>query len=220
MTDASDFSPKFADPLEELLAEAMIHQTPAKKRKHSSHLGPDLRKIEGRLREVFSNPDNWERTRGIALMHTETNTLLGNFSEYIHKTVANCRKLVRETTPLLIEGNEWVSGPQWVEWSREAKAAERWHETVEMIADLHLPAFGVRAAAVQVDVTISFGGISRVELHEMTQFMSDDRHTAIRFPKHLNVLEELSHESKIAIKEELDQSQQGDSDATSTNLDV
>ena len=35
---------------------------------------------------LFTNPDNWTRNGAVALIHTETETLLGTFIEYLHNT--------------------------------------------------------------------------------------------------------------------------------------
>ena len=48
-------------------------------------------------RAIYTNPDNWERTRGIALIHADTETLLGSFDEWTHRKIVNCRRLVRAT---------------------------------------------------------------------------------------------------------------------------
>lgn len=199
----TDLTPKFLNPLEELLAESLIMQTPRKKRRHATHLGPDLRFIEGRLREQFAFPsDHWRRTGCVALMHLETNELLGHYSEYVHTTVANCRRLVHETAPMAVECCEYVSGPQWLAWPvADLASPERWSEVRECLIDLHLDELDLRAFGAQVDVTIQFSGIARVELHEATHFHSDDRQHAMFLPKHLNVLSGLSLDTKLNLRE-------------------
>ena len=51
---------------------------------------------------IFANPDNWTRTRGVALIHQKTQTFLGNFWEWRHSSVADARRLVRSLEPLLV----------------------------------------------------------------------------------------------------------------------
>jgi len=57
---------------------------------------------------VFSNPDNWTRTRGLALIQRSTQTLLGNFWEWQHRSVKDARRLVRSAEPILVEGVEEI----------------------------------------------------------------------------------------------------------------
>ena len=191
--------PKFANPLEELLAETLCKLTPPKTRKAADP------KFNNRhhLHEEFANPERWTRTRGLALIHLESNTLLGNFSEYRHIRFQDARKLVREDTPMLVEGSEFVSGPQWIEWSDPKIEWERWQEVRQVVIDLHLPELGVRALAVMVDVTLTHGGVSRVELADLTHFHSDDRRSAFFLPKHVDVLEGMSFDCKLTLRAEL-----------------
>lgn len=219
----SDLVPKFLDPLEELLAESLIMQTPAKKRRRATHLGPDLRAIEGRLREQFAFPSaHWARTRCVALMHLETNELIGNFVEYVHVEVRNCRRLVHEPALVSVEGCEYVSGPQWIAWPAELAELEREPvETREAVVDLHLDELGLRAFGVTVLCTIRYGGIARVELYDATHFHSDDRTHAMFLPKHLNVLSGLSLDTKLNIREQVltITEEERDDNATGTSLD-
>ena len=63
----------------------------------------------------YKDPANWIRTQGIALIHKESHTLLGNFGEFLHRTEEGCRKLVRED-PLVMQvcAVEEVSGDWWL----------------------------------------------------------------------------------------------------------
>jgi len=62
----------------------------------------------------YKDPNNWTRTRGIALIHKESQTLLGNFGEFLHNTEEGCRKLVREELPGQVLATEEVSGDWWL----------------------------------------------------------------------------------------------------------
>lgn len=211
----SDLSPKFLDPLEDLLAESLVMQTPRKKKKHATHLGPDLKAIEGRLRERFRFPsDHWRPVRCVALMHLETNELIGNFREYLHELHTDehpCRYLVHEPGLAAVEGSEYVSGPQWIEWPADVEALQR--ETIELretVADLHLEELGLRAFGVTVVCHLQFGGISKVTLYDATHFHSDDRSQAMFLPKHLNVLSGLSLDTKLALRAAVLEEEQSD----------
>src|SRR5260221_5092397 len=112
--------PAWVDPLEDLWTEARIALAAKKPRRLPN---PSLRNAldatAKRMHELFALPENWERTRGIALIHAETETLLRNFSEYCHKTVAGCRKLLREESPITVEAAERVEGSWWLGDSRK-----------------------------------------------------------------------------------------------------
>lgn len=187
-------SPRFDDPLESLLADALIQVTPPKRR--------------GRLGKPtisdFKDHDQWFRTRCIALYHLESSSLLGNFAEYRHKKDPTARWLQKEEGLTSVDGSECVSGPQWVEWGDpEAERLHRAEEELEVILDLCLPEMGLRAFAVPCFVVLAYSGIHRVELADATQFHSDDRSVAITLPKRLNVLTELSLDCKLALREEV-----------------
>lgn len=78
----------------------------------------DLHPVEAPSLGKYLDPRNWTRTRGVALVHRETKTLLGNYGEFTHNTEAGCRKLVRED-PLVhrvsvveeVSGDWWLSEP-------------------------------------------------------------------------------------------------------------
>lgn len=197
-------SDTLGNPLEDLLREALA-AAPAKRNRARNSFDPaEKPKLSGLGHHSSSYTDgeaNWTRTRGVALIHRDSNTLLGNFSEFAHRH-SSARKLVRTEEPLLVEGTEWVSGPQWIEWSREPEAAVAQVVVLEIVADLHLHELGVRAMAATVEVTISYGGVSKVELFDLTHFHSDDHRVAFFLPKHLNVLDGLSLDTKLAIRAE------------------
>jgi len=151
--------------------------------------------------ELFQRPENWRRTRGIALIHAETETLLGNFSEYLHISVAGARKLIREETPIAIAATERVSGDWWITRKEEVVAAESWHRTALAVIDLALPSLLVHSPATPVKVLISYGGIARVELEVETQFVqTEGAEQLLTLPAGVNVLPVMSHDSKVAVK--------------------
>lgn len=186
--------PKFADPLEEMLADALLQVTPPKRRGKP-----------GRLTiSDFKDHEQWFQVGHVALWHLETNSLLGNFAEYRHKEDASARWLQQEDAPHQAGRVESVSGPQWVEWGDpEAERLHRAEEEREILLDLCLPNMGLRAFTVQCFVVLAWGGIHRVELGDATQFHSDDHRVAITLPKRLNVLSEMSLDCKLALRSEL-----------------
>lgn len=193
------------DPLEDLYTEALMYrQTKRKARSGDPATADALDHTAKRMREVFSLPENWERTRGIALVHEESHTLLGNYSEYVHKTVKNCRRLVREHAPISIAATELVSGSWWLGERRPfVDASMKWNVEREAICDVHLPELGVAHPVTELRVGLYLGGIMRVELAADTQFASPGGETLLSLPKGTNLLECMSTDSKIALRKEL-----------------
>ena len=154
---------------------------------------------------LFANPENWTRTQGVALIHAETITLLGNFSEYVHKTVPNCRKLLRESHPIAVLAVERVSGSWWLGEERRPEPKQQWHERRPAILHLHLDKLKVHSPACEVVACLSYGGLARVELALDTQFAQEDgkQEQLLFLPAGTNVLGEMSLDSKIHLHAEL-----------------
>lgn len=198
-------TPKPLMELDDLLTRAMARQTPHKpRRKAGDTIDPkELALAEKRIRERFTDPNNWTRSRNVALIHEETDTLLGNFVEYTHKlSVGVCRRLVRVSEPAPVQDVERVAGPNWIAQPLAGKPDEvPAEEQREAICDLHLPEMDhVFAPAVMVQVTLRWGGIARVELCEETRFFNKDRKVQLILPEGLDVLEGMSLDSKLALR--------------------
>ena len=147
---------------------------------------------------LYSNPDNWVRTRGIALVHQETQTLLGNFSEYVHKSVGGCRKLLRESCPISVEAVEYVTG-EWADVGVPVKNA-RFDSAIKVLTCLALEQPPLRCTEVTVNVFRQGLAIVRVELAEQTTFCGDPQ--AIVFQPGVDVFPHLTRETKIHLNQE------------------
>ena len=161
------------------------------------------------VKMIYQNPDNWERTRGIALIHADTQTLLGNYSEFVHKTVPNCRRLVREANPISVTATETVEGSWWLEDNRKPEPQQEWHVRRPVIIHVHLDKLGVHSPACEVIACLSYGGLTRVELATDTQFAQEDGKQVqlIHFPAGTNVLGEMRQDCRVALRVELGQEQ-------------
>lgn len=119
---------------------------------------------------VYENPANWKPTRGIALIHAETQTLLGNFTEYMHRSVVGARRLVRESPGLPVVATETISG----DWhlARETPIAPKraWHTELNALTSLTLTHLRVCAPDVPVRACFDEGRLVRLELHQRTLF--------------------------------------------------
>lgn len=192
--------------LEGLLTRAMAKQTPIKaRRKPGDHISPrELAEAERRLKLRFSDPANWERVRTIALIHEESDTLLGNFAEYVHKLSSGCRRLVRVSEPAHVDGIERVAGNNWIaeRLNNPTKPADAVaEEEREAIIDLHLPELDhVFSPQVMVTVKLLWGGVAEVRLMDETRFYSKDRRVQLILPEGIDVLEGMSLDCKLELR--------------------
>lgn len=167
-----------------------------------------LREAEEANRAIYTNPANWQRTRGIALIHTETQTCLGNFAEYIHLRVRNCRKLIREEAPISVEAVEEVSGSWWLPREHKPTPVQVWHVRRPATLHIYLDELRVHAPAVFVTAFLAYGAIERVELVDTTRFAQweeggQNGDVLIDLPAGTNIFEVMSRASKIKLVEEL-----------------
>ncbi len=193
------------DPLEDLFTEAQFAAANGKKLRKAADPSKknSLDAAAKSLHDLFANPENWTRTRGLALVHKESDTLLGNFSEYLHNTIKGARKLIREESPLSVSGTEYVEGSWWLGKDIVVKPREEWRERRRAMVKIHLPSLGLFAPLVEIEAHIAFGGIHRVELVEETQFATEDGKCLVTLPAGVNVLEELSWDAKVSVKKEI-----------------
>lgn len=199
MTDQTNRPAPLAafDPLEDLFTECQLAARTKKIKR--AELGSTKQ-----LRAVFQNPENWERIGGVALIHAETGTLLGNYSEYTHRTMPGCRKLIHEHAPISIGKTEMVHGSWWLgERKPYIEASVSWTSVRECLADVQLPELGVAHPLTELRVGLYMGGIMRVELAVDTQFASPGGEILLTLPKGTNILECMSTDSKIAVRAEL-----------------
>lgn len=193
--------------LQDLLTKALAGHTPkATRRKPSDMITPkELAQAERRLKERFSLPENWEQLRTVALVHDESDTLLGNFTEFKHRLTENCRRLVRVDVPTKVDAVERVSGAHWLNAPSITPPASSEFEAEESrpaIIDIHMPELdNVFSPGVEVEVVLNWGSIVRVELTQDTWFYGKDKRVQLSLPEGLDVREGLSLETKIRLKE-------------------
>lgn len=206
-------APKDFSDLNSLLTRALARQTSQKPRRKAGDLidSKELTEAERRVKLSFLAPENWERTRVVALIHVREDgieTLLGAFEEYKHKLSRGvCRKLKRVETPVDVDklAFEHVRGEHWLkppEVRRAKPGGALAEEEREAIIDLHLPELDhVFAPDVMVTVHLRWGGIARVELMDETRFFDKDRRAHLILPAGLDVLEVMAPESKLRLRE-------------------
>ena len=171
-------------------------------RAKSKGMDADKEDAPAHPQERYTNAANWTRVRGIALIHEETNTLLGNFGEWVHKTEAGCRKLVREEGPVQIAGTERVSGSWWLPAEQVMEPRQSWHTKQSATLHVHLEKCKLHAPDCALTVCLSYGSIARVELAADTTFAQADssEQQLVFLPAGLDILKEMSQDSKIALR--------------------
>ena len=190
------------DDLEDLYLEATLAQA-AKNPKVRRVADPGLRQsldaAAKRMKELYTLPENWTRVRGVALIDKWSKSLVGNFSEYHHVSMAGTRKLIRETSLTSVEGVEEVEGYLGTELEMRLRGRV-WEEQHRIVADLTLDEMLVSAPQVELDVYTHLGATVRVELLAETQFASNSGHTILRLPAGTDLWHQISTDSKIAVR--------------------
>lgn len=146
----------------------------------------------------FLDESQWHRARGIALIHADSETLLGNFIEYTHASGA--RKLLRSDSPISVSAVERVSGSWWLGSARAITPRAEWHETRRIFVHLHLAELGLCSPAVEVLVALEYGGIARLELVEETKFAGEE--SLVFLPAGTDVLSSCDLDTKLNVRRE------------------
>ena len=155
---------------------------------------------------IYRNPDNWTRGSIVVLIHQETDSLLGYFVEWKHKSIPDARRLVREPLASAPESArvEYVSG----DWSPKAvpevRARLPWRKTLPARVDCLLLDFALEAQEVILDCVFGEGTLDRVELVVPTVFANQGQF--LDLPEATNILPRLSPKTVAAIHRQLEQS--------------
>lgn len=159
------------------------------------------------FQSTFSKPENWRQCRTLALIHRSEDgqlTLLGSFQEFIHRRLS-ARKLIRIEVPSPCEGEEIVSGPEWFGGPPPICTIENPEalETREISLDLSLRDLEASGRAVRLTVSLRKGFIDCVQLAEPTRFSCVEGKHQIFLPQGLKILDGMTLESKVKLKEAL-----------------
>lgn len=159
---------------------------------------------EERVSALYSNPENWTKTRGVALIHGDTQTLLGNFTEYKHKKIPGARKLIREESPIVITGTEIVEGSWWLGEGRKPEPKQDWHQMRSCILHVHLGELQLHAPAVELNVHLHWGGIARAELAIETVFaQTDASEMLVTMPAGTDILSCMTRDCRVKLRMEV-----------------
>lgn len=187
--------------LDELYAQARdaakaerrkAHEAAAKRKGKPPEIEPPVEPTS-----IYTNPDNWIEGRGIALVHEPTQTFLGNFREWTHRTVLDARRLVRCAEPIAVAGVEYVQYGV-PEASVPFPAARRAESLVHRTLDLILDTPAVHAREVLVCVHFYDTWTARCVLVDATTFEGEG--SLLLLPAGVDILPCLSRETKRALR--------------------
>lgn len=152
---------------------------------------------------IYRNPANWIKGHGIALIHRTTQTLLGNFTEYTHKTVKDARRLVREEHPAPVQAVEYIDLELTCGNGQPPTPKRAWQTVLPLTCPLAILAWQAQAPEVSMLAHFGDGDLLWLELAEATVFLTADG--LLRLPAGTNVLPELSPPAVRVILQQLNQ---------------
>lgn len=194
------------DSLDSLLKSAMAQQK-NRKVKPLPEKTERVQQIRESFRAIYANPENWERKRGVALIHCSNEgakTLLGNFSEFLHKKYKLVRKLVREPVPMLVEGEEFVTGKWWLKKDTLQRIEDHnYFEIRQTALDVDLEELQVFGKSVMLKVRLRDNWLARVELAEQTCFVCPLNSQFIWLPVGVDILDGMSLDTKKRLRQQM-----------------
>ena len=154
----------------------------------------------------YADPENWIRTQSVALIHRESQTLLGNFGAFRHLTEEGCRKLVREQhLGGAILKTELVSGDWWLAEPLEPEPPPELRTHFNTTLHVGLPGLQLHAVRCPVVATLNEKGwITHIRLSLHTTFAQcGGEPQLVFFPAGTELRAEMSRACKIELFRQL-----------------
>lgn len=197
------------NPLEDLFADAQSQREERKLRRPRNSLDASLREAldaaAKKMREVYSDPANWKRIRGVALIDKASQTALGNYSEYINwkvemqPGVSPPKKWVREAQPIVVEAVLEVEGFLGVEKEKSLRNLS-WDSEVEVTCHVALDQLFCEAPAVRLKVCLQLSSIIRVELVSATQFANSAGAVLLNIPAGVDIWPAVTLDTRALVR--------------------
>jgi len=179
--------------LDKLFADARAAMRQQVQRRKAAVPTPQELSAEERLRKELAPIANWTAVRAVTLVHQETTTLLGTFTEYHHPKVPGARRLVREYEQLPSTSVEYVTGQWSLETPLPPHASHIWHQSREAMIDVVLGKMHLSSPFVRLSAWFGEGRLERVLLRDDTVFTHPAQATeCVILPAGTDVLNELS----------------------------
>ena len=200
--DEVEASPPQTTDLDDLFAEAEQHHKEHKLRRPQKPRDPSMRDAldaaSKKLREIYTNPDNWKAARGLVLIDKETSTVIGNFREYLHSTTT-ARILRREHSPIQIDGQEIVEGYLGHRLEEQLRGIT-WDTEKSIVVHVTLDEVQVEAPLVEIKACLEFNSILRAVLEKDTQFANGSGTTILQLKAGTNVWDAANSDTKAAMR--------------------
>ena len=157
-------------------------------------------------RKLYTDASHWIKGHGIAIIHKPTNTLLGNFQEWIHTSEPDTRRLIRVDTPIRVDCVEEIDSTLFWQpkiWEHSQRNAEL---LVSIPIELEFPAVASVSWGLNVTATTaSFNMIISARLVEQCVFT--DGSQLLMLPAGVNVLPVMTLKSKLELRAAIAQTQ-------------
>jgi hypothetical protein len=188
MTDNTELDRLFAEARAAMRAEVKVRKARVPTEREVS--------AEERLRAELAPLENWTPRRSIALVHQETVTLLGTFTEYVHDKAPGARRLVRDFEAPAPSVTEYVLG-QWDLRIPEQPPTRHhiWHQTIPVLMNCVLGRMHMSGEMVSLSAVFGEGRLDRVELREPAVFTSPRQPECLILPVGTDILPEMSRSS-------------------------
>lgn len=151
---------------------------------------------------LYGAPENWVHSHYTSLIHATSRSALGVFQVLLHRTMPDCRRLVR-AEGYVPTATEEVSGT----WDfLPAKLPEHTPSslrTYNRTLSISLSSPDCSAEGVDLRIIGNDSGILQVQLVSPTTFAAPG--VFLYFPADTNILPILSHPSKVTLKESLNE---------------
>jgi len=152
---------------------------------------------------IYRNPANWIRGKGVALIHRASETLLGNFTEYRHRTVEDARRLVREESPPPVQSVEYIDLDLNLSNGQSPTPKRAWQTILPLTCHINILSFNAFAPRVSLLAHFGEGNLVWLELAEATVFQAEDG--MLRLPAGTNILPELTPQVVGYVLQQLNQ---------------
>lgn len=149
--------------------------------------------------QIYANPANWVKGRCIAVIHSDTQALIGNFQEWLHTSVPSARRLVKSPVPLSVTCVESVNWGIFAEQHMEPLAPRTEPDPTQLTTTLALAFPVTYPAECSVAVHYQGGGTARVALTAPVNFTTLEGEV-LSLPCGIDILPCLDRPSKISLR--------------------
>ena len=183
--------------LDELFAEARRGMAVAEvaKRPRITNQASAAERRSADAQQIYADPANWTKGRGIALVHATSQSLMGNFWEWTHNTMPGVRRLIRSAVPIPVTCVEEVDYGYYAEQPMLYHATPRAETVITATLNVMLDFPACAAAGVTLGLHFIDGYTSRVELLSPTVFVEGD--LLLTLPAGTNILPVMNRATKL-----------------------